>query len=515
MKKLLGCFIFLFLEASSDNAHSQDSSKYTAEELNQKILQEPENNNYLFDLALVYQKSQNYREAIKWFKKYIEREKSNTQKSRAKNLIGNCYESNNDWAQALNSYLEAYELNPGSSRAFYQIAKHYRLCGNNSLAYLFASHGKKNLTADCDVESDRFIYDYGFDEELSIAAFYTPYRQEGFNASDRIILNKKAEPRAKDMAYRNILFYVKNLPNTEFKKISIDLPRINEKETYMPLNPSIIKTATGYMIICRTVNFFERYWKIRDGSKIVKTRNFLVYYDKDFKFLKQSEIVEKTYRKKFECGIQGFEDCRIFEWGSNYWFTCTVCDSNEQAVRRMGLCQIPDELVDSTINVEKVIVFNGPEESRWEKNWMHFIVNNNLFFIYSYDPFVIYKLNNQTGQCELERKIESKYDFSQFRGSAAPIEFDDGYLMIVHERIVKNRCWYYVHRFLYLNRNFEITKLSKPFTFKHKGIEFCCSMTVDHSGNKLIISVGIDDKEASLCLIDVADVRVLLEPMVM
>ena len=89
--------------------------------------------------------------------------------------------------------------------------------------------------------------------------------------------------------------------------------------------------------------------------------------------------------------------------------------------------------------------------------------------------------------------------FTHFRGSAAPIAFDNGYLMLVHEVVLKedySRC--YLHRFLFLDEKLRTTKLSKPFFFDHQGVEYCCSMTLDHSGKQLVLAIGLEDREAHL-----------------
>ncbi len=153
----------------------------------------------------------------------------------------------------------------------------------------------------------------------------------------------------------------------------------------------------------------------------------------------------------------------------------------------------------------------GPDPTRCEKNWLPFIKDGELFVAYSYDPFVVFRPDFQTGECKLALYQETDHDFSRFRGSAAPIVLDDGYLMLVHEVSILPeyyRC--YLHRFLYLNRDFKIVRQSKPFTFMHQGVEYCCSMTIDHSGNQLILPIGIEDREAYLCFIDLNTVRNLL-----
>jgi hypothetical protein len=158
-----------------------------------------------------------------------------------------------------------------------------------------------------------------------------------------------------------------------------------------------------------------------------------------------------------------------------------------------------------------MVLLKGPDPFRCEKNWLPFVQKGTFYVIYSYDPFTIYKPDMQTGECELDLIYEPTHDFTQFRGSAGPIPFDDGYLILVHEVVHYpdfSRC--YLHRFIYLDHRFFVKQVSKPFTFLHQGVEFCISMTLDHTGTQLVLPIGIEDSKAYLCLVDLKTIRSLL-----
>jgi len=212
--------------------------------------------------------------------------------------------------------------------------------------------------------------------------------------------------------------------------------------------------------------------------------------------------------------LEGLDDCRIFEFNKNPWFTCTTCDTNPTGNFQISLCKLDDKSFGKTAEVEQLIPLSGPDPYRCEKNWLPFIKDGSLHVVYSCDPFIIYKPNIETGECETFLEYQPTHDFSSFRGSAAPIEFDDGYLMLVHEVVhFPDYSRAYMHRFLYLDKKFIVKLLSRPFTFKHIGVEFCCSMILDHFDKELIIPIGIEDQEAYLCFIDLDTVRSLLNPL--
>ena len=200
------------------------------------------------------------------------------------------------------------------------------------------------------------------------------------------------------------------------------------------------------------------------------------------------------------------------------WFSCTTLDTSSMGQPQVSLGKLSDNRTGSQIDVEKLIPLNGPNPDRCEKNWLPFIKDGQFHMIYSFDPFVIYKPDLDTGTGIIKQNLfmrfihSDKHDLSRFSGSAPPIEFDDGYLVIVHETIDDGQRTY-LHRFLTFDKNFAIQKISKPFIFLHKGIEYTCGMTIDHSKDNLIIPIGIEDREAYLCTVNLATVRSMLEPL--
>jgi hypothetical protein len=365
------------------------------------------------------------------------------------------------------------------------------------------------------------LFDYQIDEELAITAFYTDFKEDGYAAASRLLLKKGVPWNVKDQTYKNILFYVQPLQYSRIIPITFEFPLIKEgsEERFRPMNPSIQKTDQGYKVICRTVNYTQKgaissNFKTSDADGIFRSRNFLVHYDQDFKLLSHQEIIEKLPRKRIFNWVQGMEDCRLVEFNKNLWFTCTTSDTNPTGQRQISLCKLSDSAREGRRSVEKLIPLIGPDPHRCEKNWLPFVKDDSLYIIYTCHPFTIYKPNLETGGCETAVMYEPDYDFSGFRGSAAPIKYNDGYLMLVHETVqFEDQSRNYLHRFLYLDKNFVVQQASKPFIFFHRGIEFCCSMTIDHSGKNLVLAVGVEDSQAHLYFVTLETIRSLLTPL--
>ncbi len=507
------------IEDHGSSEYKKEKVSKTIDLLDQALEQDPQNGRYLFLLAQSHKAMGNYKEAIGFYKDRVKSIGDEEELWFSAYMLGECYEKMDEWDDALFWYLEAFQTNPDRPEPLRKIAAFYRTHSQNDIACIFAKYGSKiPFPMNASLLEYPPLGDYQFDEELSISAYYTRFREDGFIAANEVILRKNVPWHIKDQTHRNILFYVEHLKNTHFTPIEIEFPLIQEgfSERYHPMNPSIVKTDSGYQVICRTVNYTQMGAKIFntiDITGVFKTRNFLVETDPDFHFLSQKEIVENIQIERLPpCNVVGLEDCRIFEYQNSLWFTCTTFDTNIVSGRpQVSLCKLADERPGPFAEVEEMVPLLGPDPYRCEKNWLPFVWNGELFTIYSYDPFTILKPDIETGVCETAHLVANKHDFSSFRGSAGPIEFDSGYLILVHEAVHHlDYSRAYLHRFLYLDENFVIRKITLPFTYLHQGIEFCNSMTIDHSGEKLIMAVGIEDGEAYLCSVDFDTIRSIL-----
>lgn len=283
-------------------------------------------------------------------------------------------------------------------------------------------------------------------------------------------------------------------------------------------------TKTGYELICRTVNYVQWGAKVfqsldfLDKTQLLKTRNFFLEYDSHFRLLSQKEIIENLPReRRILRNVTGLEDCRLFKWGEKEWFSCTTVDTSLYGLPQVSLGMLAQDRSKNEIHVEKLITLEGPHPEICEKNWLPFIKEGALHLIYSYNPFIIYKPEIDFTNQKLIHRNEYiadtlPYDTSRFSGSAPPILFEEGYLFVIHEVVYNDQQERsYLHRFIYMDKSFKIRKMSKPFTFMNKKIEYCCGITLNHENNKVITTIGIEDCKAYLCEVEVDTVRIMLE----
>ena len=307
------------------------------------------------------------------------------------------------------------------------------------------------------------------------------------------------------------------LDSIDYKKIELILPLVDgcHLKKYLPCNPSICKIKNGYIVLCRTLNY-ELYI---DGNRIeynkcspIKTKNIAVFYDKDFNKVKQTPIMDYVPVNYFK--QIGPEDCRIFKWNDEYWFVGTTYDTSMYGEMRALLGSLKNVEDGDIIEFDKLISLASPGQAIHEKNWLPWIMNDKLLMVYSYDPFTILEVE-KNGSYKIIINQNQAFNLSQFRGSAAPIPFKDGYLLMVHE-VISPRIWpfttdmRYYHRFIYLDSELKINKISNCLTFKNEIIEYVCGMTLDHSKQKIILGLGVWDREAYLGFMDAEYVWSLL-----
>ena len=287
---------------------------------------EGENIAKAFSIAQTCRSLEYWEEAIYWYSKRLEFDDNDDEHWFSKFMVGECHERLGFWNNALHWYLEAYQENPAHPESILKITNYYMDRDKHELAVLFAKHGSQVPYSKHPLYPE--FAEHNFDVALTVSAFYSKlFKNTGMQASDQLIFSKDLPWYIRDQTYRNFLFYIDHLSEILIKSIDIDLPLINEDddECYHPMNPSIMKTEDGYEMICRSVNYTQTGAKVFDTiaeDGIIRTKNFLLQYDKNFNLLSQQEILEELPRKREYCwGVEGLEDGRIFSLDDQFYFS--------------------------------------------------------------------------------------------------------------------------------------------------------------------------------------------------
>ncbi len=464
---------------------------------------DPKNAHLMEEIAETYKNLGLTDLSLKWIQKKIDLGGTPKELLLSYLALGKAYEEKKDFDKANGFYLKAREVAPKFAEPFYHLAKLARKKEQNELCTYYALEGKKiSLPEEESSIISREVSSYLLDEELSIAAFYSPQKEEGLHAINRLLLNKEAPLHIKNQAFSNLRYYIKPIDAT-YIPLNVTCPKIDEKESYYPINPSIQRTESGYELICRLVNY-EKINEENNQSLLTRdpkryifiSRNLFVTTDKEFLITSEEEIFDHSTYTKFPWEMEGNEDCRLFSYHGENFFSCAVTEANPTHTPQVAL---------GKLKTGQVIPLNSPNPKRAEKNWLPFVHNDRIQMIYSYDPTIILEPDLDTGKCEKVVEHKCPFDGTRFQGSSGPIPFEEGYLVIVHERALAGKFFYY-HRFLFLDQEFRITKASPLFYFKTIGVEYCSGMTLDHEEKNVVLTLGVEDKTSFIALIPVESV---------
>jgi hypothetical protein len=357
--------------------------------------------------------------------------------------------------------------------------------------------------------------------EFTYYAYYINKKSEGLIVSDKLLLDPNSRDYLNlDELENNIKFYIDKLPAS---KVKIEAEII--EKYYNALNPSIIRfdnSSTKYIMNLRTSNFAideDKNYYCKSPDNIIDTINYILELDENLKVISQKKITDLSQYHPFPNGlIRGLEDMILVNTDDGIWGTCTTMDTLPNRGIQLSLCKIEPFNNEYIIKTKRPLAIR--EEGRAEKNWLPFYEDGILKMVYGYSPFEIITptesfeiIKKNKGQLftRVLNNQHCKLDLQRFRGSAAPIPFESGKLIIVHEvSWNEDDSRVYVHRFVYINNKYEITKISYPWYFENHGIEFCRSMCESHTTDSIIITCGLRDEEACCYIISKDTVAGLL-----
>ena len=460
----------------------------------------PNNARYAFYLANSYRDAGQKGEAVKWYKKRTEMGGWIEEVWNSFLNMGRCYQSMEDWPNALDSYLKAYSHHRGRLESLYEIAKYYRENNMPVAGWLFADMGMripypKNDT----LFIEKNVYDYLMKYEMSICTCYVNDLKTGRQLCDELIFSRNTPGYIRSSCLNNIYFYLEKLGGTVIEELTV----AKTKPSHNLCNPSIVSTLRGFILSIREVSYtFNIAANSYSYDKTIDTYNHLVNMDTKKKGV-LAQLMDAPIAL-YENYITGLEDIRLFEHESELWGIGTSRITNPTGINEMVAVKIGEDY-----SITAAIRMKGYKDDECQKNWVPINYNGSIHFIYSSDPLILLKPNFDTGECTVAVNRQPKYNMSNFRGSSQAIQFGDGYLYVVHEVIHKDNRRYYYHRFVLVDSNLDVPKISEPFYFIDRTIEYCSGMC--QVGDELWITIGYEDKRAHLIKMPVKRVVELLD----
>jgi tetratricopeptide (TPR) repeat protein len=410
-------------------------------------------------------------------------------------------------------FLEAFERRPTRAEPLHEASYVCRTLGWHEAAYTFARRAAQIPAPDDILFVGRSTYEWGALLELGLAAHDIERHDEASAAYGELLqrdlpANIAASVRENvrrvanrvgygDLADRNTAVALADLApslRTAEIKLEVDPP-------WPQFNPSVAVDGDGFRAIVRTANYHldRGVYSTVDGSDAVRTINYLAKFDAQFQLLSVEPLRDFEGEMDWhDFPVQGWEDCRLFQIDGTWYATAT-----SREVVPEGVCQtVLLELDGSSIAAARILP--GPDQHRHEKNWMPYVSDGQLLFVYTSSPTVITRVDPDAGGPEPFANHDAPEEASEFRGGSQGVAVDGGVLFCIHEALDFGGPRRYLHRWVLFDPEWRLSAVSPRFHFADHDIEICTGLA--KRGSELIASFGINDRIAALAVMDEAEV---------
>ncbi len=289
-------------------------------------------------------------------------------------------------------------------------------------------------------------------------------------------------------------------------------------------NPSVLVVDGKILVNIRNVNYtlyhselsrFEHMWGPLsyihpENDMHLRTINYVAELNDNLDIVHYTKIDTSkfdNYEPKWE--FVGLEDCRLVQWNDKLYVCGVRRDTTTNGQGRMELSEI---IIDG-LTVKEVSRYRipgpPPDDEYCMKNCTP-IVDKPFHLLKWTNPTALMKFDPSGGETEVIETRSSIQARNDMRGGSQVIPFNDGYLTLIHETDLYNseqgrKDATYRHRFVYWNKDFQIQKTSKLFSFLNIKIEFCCGMA-EYQDN-FLITFGAQDNAAYILKISKSSVE--------
>ena len=498
----------------ASGSNRPDKFDRDAKLLSEALEREPDNSRYWYYLAQSYRDGGRTAEAAQAYAKRAGMGGWDEEAWNARLQEARCLRKLGDEAGFIRQALSAFDMRPQRAEPLYDLARFYREKGMNEASMLFSEAGLRIVRPDQDLLFiEDFAYTAGFQEEYSIAANYArdaERKGRGFAACNWLALNRSIPDGTRELAWSNLYFYVQPasamLPSFAARPIGFSPP-----DGYRPLNPSVTRLGREIVVMQRTANYTltEDGLEYRtQGGVPIHTRNFLLRLTPELDVQSAAEVLPPIdMPEPLSRTALGFEDMRLFAIDGALWGSATVLELTAEGWSEQVLARI-EETAPATCRLRDWRVLRPDGPRLHQKNWMPQVSGNRLQFMYLCDPTRVVDDHGRT-VTETAPAIAAR----QFRGGSQLMRFDGGWLALIHEvhwRPAERRR-FYLHRFVWFDESNTLRRLSRPFIFNAKGIEFAAGLAWHPDGRRLLISYSAMDRESWIATVDATEVKASLD----
>ena len=414
------------------------------------------------------------------------------------------------WTECQQAYLEAFAHDPRRAEPLYAISQYWYDRGGNgghAVSRLFAAPAAEMPKPATDLFLDEDVYTWKAADRASISSFYSGHKDEGRDFAEQAVSFRPGDERLR----LNRAYFAQSMADLfGAKPLAIEF---EAERGWIASNPSIYRHGDQTRCVVRTVNY-----KLLNGSyiapdNIIRTRNFLLDLDENFKTVSTVEMVDKTGVARSNFPVRGFEDARLFRWQGKWWVTATVRDFTDHGRCEIALCELGEGC--AVVHAE---LLRGGWSDLTQKNWMPLVDGDHLKFIYATSldgdvgSTIIFDLDEATApvfggpRYSIQHPAGTAYGHGRLRGGSQAVRVEGGWIFLVHDvAFPSGRNRMYLHRFVFIDDALKLVSMTDLFYFEKLGIEFCAGLAL--VGDKLIASYSVNDESARLGIFDLARVR--------
>lgn len=287
------------------------------------------------------------------------------------------------------------------------------------------------------------------------------------------------------------------------------------------MNPSILVEPTKILLNLRNINYTLYHC---EGSQLLngrwgplsylhpendmhlRTWNFMCELNPDSLEVQYHWLTDTTaFDKEPLWDFVGLEDARLVRWEGKLYQCGVRRDTTPNGQGRMELSEIQESFSNDIKKYKEVsrIRIEPPidKNSYCEKNWMP-VLDLPYHFVKWTNPTEVVKVNPISGNSQQVFLGNSHIpNVRDFRGGSQIILWKEFRLCLLHEvNLFSNKLQQkdarYMHRFLIWDKNWNVVKLSEPFSFMDGEIEFGCGLALYKKD--LLCTFGFQDNSAYL-----------------
>jgi glycosyltransferase involved in cell wall biosynthesis len=472
--------------------------------LTEGLREEPGNLRYMFYLAQSFYDTERWSEAASWYERRWAGGGWAEERWYSRYRLGLCLLHMGENERGASMLLEAFEERPTRAEPLHALARHYRERSRNQLALMLARQGLEVAYPRGDtLFVSTPVYAWQLWEEVMISAYYVGARHHalGLDACERLIARRGHPTDFYDYVARNEVFYLPSVRGVRRGAFSVSSAlRLRDGVEYLCSNPTVVRIHDRTWVNVRLINYRQeqgRHYTALDPAGVVRTRNVVLEWDP----VTANALTERESASgipaewAWDTRAQGLEDARWVVHEDQVWLTATChqvpgCEGNPQVV--LGRMNVEMDAVEHLVPLECELA------GEVEKNWVPWSLGQGLFLIYSYDPFVVLRVDTRTGRASPVVCQEPSFRSARFRGSTSPVRAPTPtprWVFLVHEVAHPENGRVYAHRWVEVDEHMALVAFSRPFVFDHRGIEYAaglCSM----DSERLFVTYGSEDREA-------------------